>query len=408
MTDSVFFYFAGHGEYHFDNSALQFHDNFVQIADIFSRINDLQPKYQCFVIDACESGGKVLTRGSSDTDLIEKYISKSSGILFMYAATDNEKAKELSRIKHGLFTYYFLDAINNDSLYDEEGILTPNRIQDYIARETSKESQFKQTPVIENRTIGYYPFAFKTKPDTEQKEIARGTEEEKESSLDKIYFPQIPNEIRQQVSDELRSAIATLRESVKVDFNLDDYEITVGDDLNIFNHNIHDKLTDGIVEKSRKENVEAVNLLFSTERQENTPNPLFGSLGMIEALMQRKQPKYTYYNRIQWHDERVVALSLNLKSNNIYKVSCGILVVAYQAIYGVGLATASFYMDYTGYNDTQLNGPYSSVDAFKVHNKTISNLKEAAISHLNYFKGMIEKWNTERQKSISSFDSKAK
>ena len=133
QTDSIFFYFAGHGEYHFENSGLQFHDSFVEISDIFNRINDLQPKYQCFVIDACESGGKVLTRGAAEpVDIIEKYISKSSGILFMYAATESESAKELERIKHGLFTYYFLDAINKEDLYDTDGILTPNRIQDYI------------------------------------------------------------------------------------------------------------------------------------------------------------------------------------------------------------------------------------------------------------------------------------
>lgn len=410
QTDSVFFYFAGHGEYHFEKSGLQFHDNLVEIADIFSRINDLQPKYQCYVIDACESGGKVLTRGTSEPDLIEKYISKSSGILFMYAATENEKAKEFEKIKHGLFTYYFLGAVNNDTLYDQEGILTPNRIQDYIARETSKESQFKQTPVIENRTIGYYPFAFKSKPIEEAvaKEETIRSSSENISSIDKVYFPQIPNDVRERISAELKISLDEMFRKVTEDFKLEGYELTVGNNLSVFNSRIDDKLTDSIVEKSRKENVEAVNLLFSTERQENTPNQLFGSLSMIEALTQKKQPKYTYYNRIQWHDERVIAYSLNLKSNDIYKVSCGIVVIAYQAVFGIGLATTSFYMDYTGYGDTQINGPFTSIDAFKVHEKTVENIKESIASHLDYFKGMIDKWNKDRQKSISSFDGKAK
>lgn len=35
--DSIFFYFAGHGHYHFSQSALLFHDTYVEIAIIFER-----------------------------------------------------------------------------------------------------------------------------------------------------------------------------------------------------------------------------------------------------------------------------------------------------------------------------------------------------------------------------------
>jgi len=136
LEDSIFFFFAGHGKYEHENSGLQFQDSFIEISQIFKKLNQLQPKYQCYVVDACESGGKVLTRSQEKENLIDKYIAKSTGTLFMYASTENETAKEFSDIKHGLFTYYFLTAINNSEIYDVEGILTPNRIQDFIARET--------------------------------------------------------------------------------------------------------------------------------------------------------------------------------------------------------------------------------------------------------------------------------
>src|ERR1019366_3138516 len=334
QVDSICFYFAGHGEYHFENSGLLFHDSIVEIGDIFNRINGLEPKYQCYVIDACESGGKVLTRGTSEPDLIEKYISKSSGVLFMYAATENEKAKEVSKIKHGLFTYYFLDAINNDSNYDSEGILTPNRIQVYIARETSKESEFKQTPVIENRTIGYYPFAFKEKPKEPIVMTKVGKERnvaDEASSIDKIYFPEIPNEIRQQVFAELTQSFISAKDKWFSVLKLDEYDITIGENLSIFNRSLSDSLTDSIAIKSRNENIEAVSNLFSLDRVENTPNPVSGMFSIIDALTQKKQPKYTYFNNIQWGDERIISFSINLKSKNIYKVSCGLVVVVYQA-----------------------------------------------------------------------------
>jgi hypothetical protein len=329
----------------------------------------------------------------------------------MYAATENEKAKEVSKIKHGLFTYYFLDAINNDSNYDSEGILTPNRIQDYIARETSKESEFKQTPVIENRTIGYYPFAFKEKPKEPIVMTKVGKERnvaDEASSIDKIYFPEIPNEIRQQVFAELTQSFISAKDKWFSVLKLDEYDITIGENLSIFNRSLSDSLTDSIAIKSRNENIEAVSNLFSLDRVENTPNPVSGMFSIIDALTQKKQPKYTYFNNIQWGDERIISFSINLKSKNIYKVSCGLVVVVYQAVYGIGVAYSSFYMDYTGYADTQINGPFTNVSAFKIHSKTIANIIDSVTFDINYFLGMIEKWNKDRQSSINAFGNKAK
>ncbi len=409
--DSIFFFFAGHGKYQFDNSGLKFHDSFMEIATVFDKINDLQPNYQCYVIDACESGGKVLTRGEKvDNDLINKYLSKSKGILFMYASTEEESAKELSDIKHGLFSYHFIKAINDTENYDKDGILTPNRIHDYISRETSKESNFKQTPVIENRTIGYYPFAFKDKPQT-KKEPAQKAEKERTvetKGIDKEYFPIVPNEVRVSVFEEIKPKVESIFNTWIANLELTDYEISIGSDLSIFESRVQDKLLDKIVEKSREEKVEAVNLLFSTEREEIKPNPLFGGMGMIGALLNKNKPKYHYYNRIDWGDDRIISLSANFKSTNIYQSTCGTIIVLYQSVFGIGLATASFYLDYTGYSDTQINGPYVGISAFKYHAKTIENILGDISHDLEYFKGMIKDWNDKRKKSISDFENKAK
>lgn len=410
QKDSIFFFFAGHGKYQFENSGLQFHDSFIEIGNIFDKINELHPKYQCYVIDACESGGKVLTRGIDNDDLIEKYISKSSGTLFMYAATENESAKEFEKIKHGLFTYYFLSAINNDKIYDDEGILTPNRIQDYIARETSKESNFKQTPVIENRTIGYYPFAFNKHALEKEKseEVSKPREFIPENPIEKVYFPEVPPKIRNQIFENLKPKVDEIFESIKSQINDVDYIISTGDTLSLFDSAVETSLTDSIVNQSIKEKILAINDLFSSTREEIKPNPLLGAFSMIEALMNKSQPKYRYYNIIKSGYDGIMIHSIDLKSNKIENVSCGVTIIVYQALFGIGLAKSSFYLDYSGYTDSQIKGPFTSIEAFKVHKDTIDNICASISNELEYFVGMTKDWNDKRKRMIQEFDNKSK
>lgn len=401
--DSIFFFFAGHGEHHFDTSCLLFHDSYIQIGDIFSRINDFQPKYQCYVIDACQSGGKVLTRGKNNPDIIETYIKNSSGILFMYAACEHQGAKEPSNLKHGLFTYHFLQALNDDSIYDKDGMLTPNRIQDYIAKETSKESRFTQTPVIENRTVGYYPFAFNDKViDIEEK---AELPQENENTDDTVYFPNIPMEVRKEKFEKLKLTLNNLWEDFLEHLNFDDYECESGNTLSLFGHEIEQELTNSIVNESSKEGVEAFGDIFTTIKEKIEPN-IFA--GMLSSLLASKEPKYRTYNYISLSDVGTHCFSLRVTTKSAYKVSYGITIIPFQAVYGIGLAISSYYLTYTGENNNKIKGPFTSVSAFKIHNMTIDNVKEYVQSDLNYFSGMVDDWNSKQEKRIKQFDSKFK
>ncbi|MCB0501302.1 MAG: caspase family protein [Bacteroidetes bacterium] len=411
--DSIFFFFAGHGEYHFEKSGLQFHDSLTEIGHIFEKINSLKPKYQCYVIDACESGGKVLTRGANkESDLISNYIDKSTGILFMYAATEKETAKEYEKIKHGLFTHYFLDAINKTEIYDEEGILTPNRIQDYIAKETSKESKFKQTPVIENRTIGYYPFAFKSAEKKEEKENTRVSKSDKieksNNTIQKEYFPEVPSEIRKEIFDQLKPELDTLITNHLEEFDYGKYELSSGNDFGVFQSDVEDKLTEEIVKKSVSEKVVSLNNAFSSERELIKPNPILGGMGMITALLNQNKPEYRYYNHINWNENVVLGKSINLNSSDINVVSSGVSVIIYQALYGLGVAFSSFYLDYNGYSNNTLKGPFIEIKAYKVHQNTVSNIIEDIKSQLLNFDSMTIKWNENRKSAIEDFERKAK
>lgn len=416
-TDSVFFFFAGHGKFQFDNSGLKFHDSYMEIAKIFGLVNAMKPKYQCYVIDACESGGKVLTRGEEDSnDFITEFIAKSTGTLFMYAATENEKAKENSKLGHGLFTNYFLNAIKNDSLYDE-GILTPNRIQDYIAKETLKESNFNQTPVIENRTIGYYPFAFNsnytepTTPIVEPEVLNRIEEVETEdglSAISKQYFPEVPRDIRAKLFENLAPKMEAEFESWHKKFIPEGYEIFESKQFDIFPSDVEDKLKDGVVNNSVKEKVVSLDGVFSSERELIKPNPLIALGSMIDALLRKNEPEYRYYNHINWSSHNLLAKTVFFQSKGVTKVSCGVSYLIYQAIYGIGLIELTFYLDYNGFVNDKLKGPYTKVRAYKVNTETESNILQQINSGLTFFESKVDEWNKSRAKSISDFDQKSK
>jgi hypothetical protein len=406
--DSIFFYFAGHGEYHFENSGLEFHDSIVEISTIFKKINELDPKYQLYVIDACESGGKVLTRGKPNS-LIENYLSKSSGILFMYATTENEKAKEYAKLKHGLFTHYFLEAIKSKDLYDIDGILTPNRIQDYVARETSKESRFSQTPVIENRTIGYYPFAFlKANADlkikTAQIQSIRG-DQDSEKTISSTYFPQVPLEIRKKTLEEIKLKLDNIYQPL-IDSISEEFEIIKGNNASVFPNNIENNITNSIVEKSRNEGIESVYNLFSFEKEIVKPNPFLTSI--IDAFLRKDQPEYQYISRINWEDEDLISFSLFLKSRSIFAPSCGFIIVVYQAIYGLGVASCSCYLEFTGYGETNIKGPFTNISAFKYNPEIVNNVILNISTEMESFRKKIENWTEKRKSTIEGFDKRSK
>ncbi|WP_300382313.1 caspase family protein, partial [Clostridium sp.] len=157
--DSILFYFAGHGGSKDGKSLICFQESNYPIEDIFNNISLLRPRIQTYIIDSCESGNKVLTR-NKDSEL-KNYIKNSNGAMFLYACQNTETAQELSDLEHGLLTYKILEAIDKQSLYDEDGYLTFSRIVEYVQKEISSFSDFKQIPVMENNITGFYPFAMK-------------------------------------------------------------------------------------------------------------------------------------------------------------------------------------------------------------------------------------------------------
>jgi uncharacterized caspase-like protein len=419
--DSLFFFFAGHGGYFNDQSMMSFQDSQVSIFSIFERLNQLVPKYQCYVVDACESGGKVLARSLKDKSIFSDFVASSSGVTLMYAATTSEVASEDSSLGHGVFTNYFLKVLDDEQLYDEDGILTPGRLQEQVSRATIKETQFSQTPVVENRSTGYYPFAFKLEhvssllPSARSAEATSDVASEAESlpddtaatpsAISQVYFPAIPQQIRELSLIELRAQLPELL-SQAPELNREGYSVTQGTDLSIFSSRIASALTDSIVAKSRSEKVEAIDSLFSTDRREKKPN--FVTTSLLDLMIQQTEPQYSYINNIRWESNSLIAHTVLLQSSSVYQVSCGLVVIVYQSVYGLGLASSTFYLDYTGSSETQLAGPHTTIKAFKIQPDLSAAITTATQSVVTAFAQSVDKWNTARRNDIAAFDRKSR
>ncbi|PBQ34040.1 hypothetical protein CNR22_20405 [Sphingobacteriaceae bacterium] len=411
--DSLFFYFAGHGKFSFENSSLLFNDSFVEMRAIFDKISALQPKYQCYVIDACESGAKVLSRSTKENskEIITSYLNKSKGICFMFAAAEDESATELGNLQHGRFTHHFLSAIRNDKNY-EEGTLTVNRIMDSVTRETAKDSKFKQTPVIESRAIGLYPFAIitetqKVKASSKKVGISEkikpnktmeNKKDLKKTEIGKEHFPDVPLEIRKQVFEELKVQIAKNKDSWVKSVNLDNYKITEGNGGDYFYHTVRDELEIEIVKAADSKKIFSLNDVLQTTKRENKRSVF----SFIDAFTQ--QDKYSTHYSINFQHADIIALSIHFKSLDVRGVSFGVLITIFQAQFGLGLAKNLFDFKYTGYEDKKQNQITTYITAYKFHDKTVEKIITSIANFFTNINKTKDAWNEERASNIDAFD----
>jgi hypothetical protein len=141
--DLLFFYFSGHGDYDKkeEKSKIIFEDDTeLTVEDILIRyFYKISPKNQYLLIDACYSGGKVYFKSNNPEKEIRRLNYNSSELCFMFATESKKKAVQDDDIQNSYFTYFFLEAIKNDSLYDEDGYLTIQAIDNYLTKKVAKK-----------------------------------------------------------------------------------------------------------------------------------------------------------------------------------------------------------------------------------------------------------------------------
>jgi len=138
----VFIYYSGHGFPGIDRNAYflpvdcdpnQINLQGYPVDQLYANLAQLGASSVTVVTDACFSGSNVNLNVSS-VRIVNPPISRiQDGILFTASAI-NEEATWLPQQKHGMFTYFFLRAIHENSIADvnKDGQLTVGEIYNYV------------------------------------------------------------------------------------------------------------------------------------------------------------------------------------------------------------------------------------------------------------------------------------
>jgi hypothetical protein len=172
-SDIVYFFFSGHGgeNIFLMSDGILFHQELKEI------IYNCRAKIKFCIADACHSGSwdKKIYPETKDfrTDLVSQrfYDANSNleaGIPLFMACRKNETSIDDTRLKNGLFTYYFLKGLKGAADRNNDGKVTITEIYAYTRSNVEKRARetwhHQQTPQMKGfydpkEVLGIKPFA---------------------------------------------------------------------------------------------------------------------------------------------------------------------------------------------------------------------------------------------------------
>lgn len=386
--DSILFYFAGHGACIDSKSILKFQNSSYPIEDVFANFSMLKPKIQTYIIDACESGSKVLTRGKDEK--LESYIKSAQGAMFLYACRADEFAGESSELQHGRLTYNILQAISSEELYDKDGYLTFNRITDYVQKETCSQSNFTQKPVIENNVSGFYPFAFNY------------------DSQNQENIELIDNTINRN-SDYLKGLRREIQEKCKIICNkeldtliFENYNKVIIDEANDFGNIDITKLKKGIVKYVEDEGIYPLKDIICSKLREYNTNKLLANMMQSIVLLQNQVGDSKQYI-IDFSNELLEYKFIINKSLNINNISFISGYIIYQAKWGVVILKISSLLDWDGEQDCDIKDITIDYLATPLEKESLDLLDSCDLEFKEFICNSVDKWNENRRNELNKY-----
>ncbi|MED4404057.1 caspase family protein [Metabacillus fastidiosus] len=393
--DSFFFFFAGHGSCTDDKSKIWLQDLEYSIEDIYNEITyTLNPEVQIYLIDACESGGKVITRNKTTSySLLEKYEATSSGTMLLFACGTNQYAKEYGELKHGLLTNVFLEGINNDDLYDADGFLTPSILQDYVTKETAKISDFTQIPVYENRISGVYPLA--------QKKISGSNDISGEITVRNRPIYKLSRDLRNNALITIKNTIVEKMDNIKHQiFKQYEkmYEVHTFEQLGFRELKNNYKNIDILSEKLFKIAKRDLNLPLNDVFQEII---IEDNNNSFASIFSRKSDIREYKLDLQGNsvDFRIDVF----KAENITESSFGYGIIVYYTKWGISIATLEFRLEWDGYSDRIMKDIQTKTLKYKIADGLEDKVRLLNLEDEFTFITNITEWNENRRTEISAF-----
>lgn len=170
-NDLVIFYFAGHGQeggflpIDFDGKD----KNILHHAVVNALMMDSPAKFKLCIADACHSGSyslsyndfktsgyvmppTVAARTLSARDKIKEFYSSFSnikgGFAMMMSSAAEEVSLEASKLKQGVFSYFFIQGMKGSADDNENGIITVKELFDYVSQQVKSFTYGFQTPNV--------------------------------------------------------------------------------------------------------------------------------------------------------------------------------------------------------------------------------------------------------------------
>ena len=132
----------------------------TDIADMLSRINT---KRVVTFIDACYSGASVTTSKSTRAFIEDPFKAfEGQGTMYITSSNGNEESLEDAKLKHGLFTYRLIQALQGAADYNGDGIVMADEVAKYIRENVpndARERSQKQDPQVISNYSGFIPIS---------------------------------------------------------------------------------------------------------------------------------------------------------------------------------------------------------------------------------------------------------
>ncbi len=171
-NDRVLFYFAGHGQTEnlpgggkkgylipVDAETDSYASSAVSMEQIRSLSSRIAAKHIFYVMDCCYSG-LGLSRSAGVWPGISDYLRKVSSMRVVQIITAGGQGEQVQeREGHGLFTSYFLKAIEGEADLDKDNVVTGTELGAYLRPTVSNASRQAQTPLF-GRLEGEGEFLF--------------------------------------------------------------------------------------------------------------------------------------------------------------------------------------------------------------------------------------------------------
>lgn len=420
--DLLFFYFSGHGRYNANEakSVVVFENgSTMQVYDIFEQyFTTPEPKNSFLIIDACQSGSPVRTKGLTTEKQIRVLNHNAKSLYLMFATETKLSAYEEEKLENSYFTYYFLEAIKSERLYDEDGLLTIQVIDNHVKKYVSQKSQYFQIPVSESLTTGYKPFAFlKSKMKSEQENLKparpsataqpdgvaasnpelHSEAEQKpkigfEESLNWDHRASIQSEIFELAEKVMNELVGSLKEK-QLEFSL----------TNGFSDLQNSRVVEeAIISKARSEQVMAVNDYFEITSAQRKPYNMRGGIStMLDFFNQRSEPDVTY--KIYSNDRIVLIKTLLIKKGSVQHVRAGLVFLVYQSNFGFAVASAHFHYDWNATTDDTIRVSQTQIKPQLLNDYDADKLYKFFETNGQLFLKKYDSLNQKRSTDIASY-----